>query len=124
MVKREKPDGTYIYILGTKYEIERVLQTADVKLEQCDGYCDTTEKRIVGRWFAPDELENEMVVGDIGAYECKCLRHEIVHAFLYESGLSVNTQETDCWATCEEVVDWVAIQGAKIYAAWKDAGCV
>ena len=52
------------------------------------------------------------------------LRHEIVHAFLGESGLSNNSNSIDAWARNEEVVDWFAIQGPKIYKAWQEAGAV
>ena len=52
------------------------------------------------------------------------LRHEIVHAFLGESGLSANSNETDAWARNEEMVDWIAIQGPKIWKAWKEVGAV
>ncbi len=52
------------------------------------------------------------------------LRHEIVHAFLGESGLSANSNESDAWARNEEMVDWFALQGPKIYKAWQEAGAV
>lgn len=40
----------------------------------------------------------------------KTLRHEIVYAFLHESGLSSNSE----WAMNEEIVDWIALQLPKI----------
>ena len=43
-------------------------------------------------------------------YEKKILRHEIIHAFLYESGLDINSHDIDQWARDEEMVDWMAIQ--------------
>jgi hypothetical protein len=53
------------------------------------------------------------------------LRHEIVHAFFTESGLMDNALQLEsAWAGNEEMVDWFAIQGPKIYAAWKEAGAV
>ena len=36
--------------------------------------------------------------------------HEIVHAFLHESGLSSNSE----WAMNEEIADWIALQLPKI----------
>ena len=50
----------------------------------------------------------------------KNVRHELVHAFLFECGLAENSN----WAQNEELVDWIAIQGPKIYKAWQDAGAV
>ena len=51
-------------------------------------------------------------------------RHEIVHAFLLESGLAECSGDTDCWAQNEAMVDWFARQGQKIYAAWLEAGAL
>jgi hypothetical protein len=51
----------------------------------------------------------------------RVVRHEIVHAFLMESGLDESSNPADAWATNEEMVDWFARQGPKIYKAWKEA---
>lgn len=41
------------------------------------------------------------------------------------SGLNVNSLPCeDGWATNEEMVDWIAIQGPKIFKAWKEAGAL
>ena len=57
--------------------------------------------------------------------EKSTLRHEIVHAFLHESGLSASAGHCDfAWAKNEEMVDWIALQGEKIYAAWKKANAL
>ena len=51
-------------------------------------------------------------------YGKQLMRHEIVHAFLSESGLSANALSPDgAWALNEEMVDWFAIQGPKIVSA-------
>ena len=49
------------------------------------------------------------------------LRHELIHAFLYESGLNFSSHTIeDCgWACDEELVDWIAIQFPKIYKIYK-----
>lgn len=53
------------------------------------------------------------------------LRHEIVHAFLNESGLVYNSNfSMQGWATNEEMVDWIAWNGEKLHKAWKEAGLV
>lgn len=46
--------------------------------------------------------------------------HEIVHAFFFESGLG---GESD-YAQNEELVDWIARQGPKLYRAWAEAGAL
>ena len=60
---------------------------------------------------------------DLVAYQKKVLRHEIVHAFLYESGLWQNAYGSKCWAKNEEMIDWMAIQIPKIQRAYKEAYC-
>lgn len=62
-------------------------------------------------------------VKDLVAYQNKVLRHEIIHAFLYESGLWQDSYGSKCWAQNEEMVDWFAIQEPKIHKAFKEAGC-
>ena len=58
-------------------------------------------------------------------YWKKTLRHEIMHAFLNESGLSDSSnQYGGAWAKNEEMVDWIALQGEKIYNAWKEANAL
>ena len=42
------------------------------------------------------------------------LRHELIHAFLFESGLDQNSNLCESWAINEEMVDWMAIQMPKI----------
>ena len=49
------------------------------------------------------------------------IRHEIVHAFLFESGLSSNTHGIyGAWAENEEMVDWIAIQSPKIFKVFRE----
>ena len=47
----------------------------------------------------------------------KVKRHEIIHAFLFESGLAENSY----WAQNEEMVDFFAIQAPKLFKAFKAA---
>ena len=50
----------------------------------------------------------------------KTIRHEILHAFLYESGLGWNTfTPSEPWAVNEEMVDWFAVQAPKICAVYE-----
>ena len=51
------------------------------------------------------------------AHENKVFLHEVVHAFLFESGLSGNS-----WAANEEIVDWMAHQIPKIVQSLEEAG--
>ena len=53
------------------------------------------------------------------------LRHEILHAFLFESGLDAGSIATyGPWANNEEMVDWFAIQSPKIFKVYSELGLV
>lgn len=116
-----------ISILGVPYTLRYCLKGKDKSLDagDIDGYCDTSAKLIVVRDYTEAERREPNRLTDLDAYKRKCMRHEITHAFLYESGLGVNSLDIETgWATNEELVDWIAIQGPKLYAAWQRAGCL
>ena len=57
--------------------------------------------------------------------EQQTLRHEIIHAFFDESGLQASSMQYDgAWSRNEEMVDWFAWIGPKIYKAWVEAGAI
>ena len=101
-----------INILGSEWTIKEQSETENELLKNCDGYCDWTTKEIV------IEREINGTLSDMQQYIKKVTRHEIIHAFLCESCLSECSGESQAWATNEEMVDWFARQGSKIYAAW------
>lgn len=102
-------------ILGTEYEI---IYTNDFekypKLEEYEGYCDRSIRKIV----IEDFVKDEMSVDDFKWYKNKVTKHEIIYAFLIESGLWENS--IDAWAKNEEMTDWIALQFSKIYKVFKD----
>lgn len=108
-------------VLGTKYTIRIVSNEEESFFEKnnADGYCDEVAKEIVlldlktsSRWAG--ELEENMILAMKAT-----LRHEITHAFFNESGLSDMTIHFEGpWARNEELIDWIALQGPKLYAAW------
>ena len=51
-------------------------------------------------------------------------RHEIIQAFLNESGLQGSSVTAGPWARNEEMVDRFAIQSPKIYEAFETANCL
>lgn len=53
----------------------------------------------------------------------KVLRHEIIHAFLFESGLQEN-YHNEKWGHDEIMIDWFAIQFPKIQKAFYEADCL
>ncbi|MGN1369950.1 MAG: hypothetical protein ACI4WX_13855 [Aristaeellaceae bacterium] len=103
-----------IDILGVEYEIEY----KDMHDDDRDGYCDPTSKHIVIRSDNPNELE------DVAWNQRKNLRHEIIHAFLWESGLGANFEHYHDFGHDETTVDWMAIQFPKLMKIFKEAGCM
>ena len=102
-------------VLGTKYSIIKSDQTKDCKLENLAGYCDPTVNQIVVDTFKT----NDMSKADLNQFEKEVIRHELVHAFLIESGLCDNS-----WGSNEEIVDWIAIQFPKMLKAFGEAGAI
>lgn len=107
-----------VNILGAEYKIKEQSESENKLLKDCDGYCDWTTNEIIV------EREKSGTLGDMDVYFRKVLRHEIVHAFFMESGLSECSHSPTSWARDEEMVDWFARQGPKIYAAWQEAGAL
>lgn len=87
-----------VSILGTEY----TMKFFDENLKKClsdedtAGICDCRSKVIyVDDLFKNDKWKDENSMSKI--IETKTiLRHEIIHAFLYESGLGFNSNSSDC----------------------------
>ena len=115
-----------INILGTKYKIEthKISEDETLKNNKWAGYCSEEKKLIV----IADMSEKEYIHMDEQeqkTYREKTLRHEIVHAFLNESGLSDSSGVPENgWATYEEMIDWFAIQFPKILRIFKQCKCI
>lgn len=101
-----------VNILGTEYKIIRATKEENKKLERALGYCDYTTKEIFIEDISRLE-ETEDTVGNLKESEKRVLRHEIIHAFLFESGLGYDTIYD--WATNEEMVDFFARQMPKMF---------
>lgn len=110
--------GMRVHILGSRWTVKQRSESEDENLKDCDGYCDWTTREIVV------EREESGTLADMERYIRKVIRHEIIHAFLFESGLCQCTGSVENWAMNEEMVDWLAHQGQQIYAAWKEAGAL
>ena len=116
-----------IDVLGTKYSIMKVKSGQDEYMDKMNfgGYCDDALKRIVildlktlPEWATESEYR-------IKEQENETMRHELIHAFLSESGLAWNSFPTEkAWAKNEEMVDWFAIQMPKLLKAFRVADCL
>lgn len=116
-----------INILGSFYDliIKKYDEDEDFEKRSISGYCNSYSKKIVicdMKTYKGWENEPKEV---IGAAQKETIRHEIVHAFFNESGLKTSTNTYDeSWAANEEMADWFAIQGEKIYKAWQEANAL
>jgi len=110
-----------VNILGTEYKILFKTEEEEPFLKTCDGFCDRSRKEIVVAEMQPNP---DIYQVDVDWYKKKVMRHEIIHAFLSESGLEENSHNTDAWARNEEMVDWIAMQFPKILKAFKEVDCI
>ena len=108
-------------VLGTEYRIFMdVPESEDEVLKSCAGYCDKTSHRIA---VAAQDADGNL--DDDAAYRRQILRHELIHAFLFESGLGgdsvwhVSGQEHP-----EQTVGWIARQFQKMLKAFQQVGAL
>ena len=104
-----------VEVLGANYDILESNENEDADLAGIEGYCDHTVHRIVINTFEPDDGS----YADLEAFRQRIVRHELIHAFLAESGLA-----EDSWASNEEIIDWIARQFPKMLEAFKSAGAL
>lgn len=108
-----------VIVLGVEYSIFYLTVNDDERLKDSYGFTDWTTKSII-----IDKEMNDCNLRTVEALRMKVLRHEIIHAFLLESGLHECTASCEAWADSEEMVDWFANQGQKIYEAWRLSGAL
>ncbi len=107
-----------VNILGTEYEI--ITSAPDEMIpEGADGVIDTSIKRIC----IPD-FESDGTLKDLDSYKKCVIRHEIIHAFLYESGLWTSSGCGDAWGANEEITDWIALQFPKMLEAFRSVNAL
>lgn len=107
---------TSVNILGTEYQMRYAGEADAAKIEDANGYCELYSKEIV----IGIVHESGRTVNNADEFVRKVMRHEIIHAFLHESGLSSNSE----WAPDEEMVDWIALQFPKMLQAFTEAECI
>lgn len=116
-----------VNVLGTEYKIEihKVSEDEFMRKNHFAGYCCEELKLIVIADMSEKEFFGDMGEKEKKTYYKRVLRHELIHAFLNESGLSDNTSGVDrAWAKHEEMIDWIAIQFPKMLLVFKEAGCL
>lgn len=106
-------DTHIMNILGTEYELIH-----DDTLEEVnqDGCCKiyTKEIRIRNVESMLDDADSEK---DKKTRYDEVARHEIIHAFFFESG-------NPDWCDDEKLVNWIAMQFPKMLQVFQEYGCV
>lgn len=100
-----------VNVLGTVYRIKYV-PSLDGRGGETDFY--TKENRISEQNDIPAEYKTD----NLKEMQRHVLRHELIHAFLFESGMDQSSAAHEAWAMNEEMIDWMAIQMPKIMAAY------
>ena len=112
-------DTRKINILGAGYTLSVCSEDEDSRLAECDGFCDETSKGLVVDNYSK-HIGDPTCKKNLQVQIRKNKRHEIIHAFLFESGLAENSE----WAQNEEMVDFFAIQFPKLMEAIKNADAI
>ena len=106
-----------VNILGSKWKILYNTLSQNPDLEGKEGYCDMTSRTIYIRRYEEGDRDMdvaEVKMDDRSVVDVAVLRHELIHAFLSESGLG-----SECyWAMNEEAIDWFALQFPKLRDAF------
>ena len=101
-----------VNVLSTVYRIKYV-PSLDGRGGETDFY--TKEIRISEQEDIPAEYKTD----NLKEMQRHVLRHELIHAFLFESGMDQSSAAQEAWAVNEEMIDWMAIQMPKIMAAYE-----
>lgn len=104
-----------INILGSEWTVYVKQKDEDKRLMGCSGFTDWTVREIVILDCREDgNLKN------LEAFMMKVLKHEIVHAYMFESGLGDDWEHLSAGHE-ETVVDWIAFQMVKIVSTYGNA---
>ncbi|MBQ6479569.1 MAG: hypothetical protein IJI45_00495 [Anaerolineaceae bacterium] len=104
-------------ILGAKWSMKLLTAEEYPQLKRADGLTDRSSKTMYVR---SDQENEEFPLDQHENYIKEVKRHEIVHAFLYESGLGNDFKHPD-YGHDETQVDWIALQFPKMIKAFEAA---
>ena len=105
-----------VNILGAEWTIISATEEEDKSLKEMDGYTDKTIREIV---VLAEARDGGNTVRNFEEYRKCVVRHEIIHAFLFERGLP------ECWdhrvGHDETYIDWIAAQFPKLQKVFQEA---
>lgn len=114
----EVEDIKKVNIMGNEWTIRIVPD--DPAFETAQGLTDDGSKII--KVQAVQTTDDPLAYGLHSQYidQKRIIRHEIVHAYLFECGLANSSSPADNWAVNEEMIDWFARIGPRITETWKE----
>lgn len=117
LLQNRKQNNMKVNVLGTEYDVN-VLEEPDetMKAMNCDGYTDNSIRLI--RVLKNKEDDDVTKQKNRIIHQNIVLKHELIHAFLYECGIDSGMQFHN-----EVCVDFFAMQFGKIAKIFEDAGC-
>ena len=102
-------------ILGSKWKLKVIPRACDPMFATVDGYTD----RSIRTMFVAEDSTNAMDdLNDWAEYQKVVKRHEIIHAFLFESGLAQDMYHP-AYGHDEAGIDWCSIQFPKMLEVFK-----
>lgn len=111
-----------VNVLGTEYKIKYSTEETDPNMVGADGYCEPYTKEIyINRHLfdgSEKTADDKLMCKGLDVRGYKVFRHEIIHAFIIESGL----WECCDWARNEELTDWIARQFPKMNKVFTEIG--
>lgn len=114
-----KGDKYKVMILGTEYTIN-ICGSDDKDLEGAFGAC-LHDVPVIKILDLKEYEEYQNTSSEVIEFRIKeTIRHEVIHAFLNESGLKGNSNDCNSWSRNEEMIDWFAIQLPKIFKVFKE----
>ena len=107
-------------ILGTKWKLKEVPRDLDPMFGTVDGYADRSIRTM---FVAENDTHTTDSVKDWDEYLKVVKRHEIIHAFFFESGLAQDMYHP-AYGHCEQDIDWMAIQFPKMLEVFEAADAI
>ena len=104
-------------ILGNEWTLKMMTLSEEPKFEKTDGITDKSTRTMAVRC---DQEGIEFPLQNYEAYLKEVKRHEIIHAFLYESGLG-NELVHPNYGHDEMAIDFFALQFPKMIEVFKQA---
>lgn len=106
-------DSVKINILGQEYDLLTLSEKEfpKLKIADADGLAELYDKKLIINKDA--SVPSEESYDNLEAYTDTVVRHEIIHAYFHESGLTGYCRD-------EQLVDWLALQIPKIMKTIED----